>query len=128
MERDENSGVLAALEENHEALAEQMLHENLEGMFEDREMPNRGLAKSIERVYDRKRPLRGDQSFKHTMDVATFNQYLLDGDIVEDEDPLNIYEKAHNRTLLDMQEELLDAVNKRRSKVLSLTLEIFNKV
>ena len=97
-------------------------------MFEPRDMPNRSINKSIEKVYDKKRKIRGEGKFKSLMDVAQMNQYLLDGPIIEDEDPLNIYEKAHNRTLADMKEDLLQAVNKRRAKVLTLALEIFNKV
>ena len=37
-------------------------------------------------------------------------------------------ERVFNRTLLDMKEDLLNALNNRKGKVLQIALEIFNKV
>ncbi len=34
----------------------------------------------------------------------------------------------HDTTLADLKEQLLEAVNKRREKVLGITIDIFNKV
>lgn len=56
------------------------------------------------------------------------NQYLLRNPIVEDSDPLVVGERVFNRTLLDMKEDLLEAINNRKGKVLQIALEIFNKV
>jgi hypothetical protein len=35
---------------------------------------------------------------------------------------------VHDTTLSDLKEQLLEAVNKRKEKVLGITIDIFNKV
>ena len=47
---------------------------------------------------------------------------------MDDSDPAAISEQVYNRTLHDMKEDLLRAINERKAKVLGLALEIFNKV
>jgi hypothetical protein len=55
---------------------------------------------------------------------------MLTNELDEDEiDPMNIAADAHDATLIDLREQLLEAVNARKSsKVLPLTLQIFNKL
>jgi hypothetical protein len=48
--------------------------------------------------------------------------------ISDPNDPYNVKANAYNRTLADMKEELLDAVNNRREKALSISIDIFNKI
>lgn len=48
--------------------------------------------------------------------------------IGEQHDPMLEVEKSHNETLQDMKEQLLEAINNRKSKVLSITLNMFNKL
>lgn len=53
---------------------------------------------------------------------------MLRNEIEDENDPLIVLGEAHNETLADMKEQLLEAMNKRRGKVLNIALNIFNKV
>ncbi len=57
-----------------------------------------------------------------------FNDYMLTPELVDESDHLAIAEKAHDQTLAEMKEELLEAVNKRKGKVLTIALKMLNKV
>lgn len=56
------------------------------------------------------------------------NEYMLGNDIVDEGDETVIAGDAHDETLVDLKEELLTALNSRKSKVLKITLAIFNKL
>lgn len=56
------------------------------------------------------------------------NRDMLDEEIEDDFDPEILKGDAYDQNLLNMQEELLGALNKRKSKILEITLKIFNKV
>ena len=54
--------------------------------------------------------------------------YTDDMLISDPNDPVNVEKHAHNRTLVSMKEELLEAVNDRREKVLGIACDIINKI
>lgn len=53
---------------------------------------------------------------------------MLNDEIYDENDPFVIKAQAHDQTLSDMREELLQAINTRKGKVLASALKIFNKV
>ena len=53
---------------------------------------------------------------------------MLNDEIYDAHDPFIIKSQAHDQTLADMREELLQAINSRKGKVLASALKIFNKV
>jgi hypothetical protein len=52
------------------------------------------------------------------------------GEISSDDegDPINRIADGHNSTLNEMKDELLVALNYRKSKALKIALDIFNKI
>ena len=53
---------------------------------------------------------------------------MLNDEIYDENDPLIIKSLAHNQSITDMKEELLQAINSKKGKVLASALKIFNKV
>lgn len=47
---------------------------------------------------------------------------------IDDNDPIGLASDVHDMTLIELKEELLDAINKRKEKVLKIAINIFNKV
>ncbi len=64
----------------------------------------------------------------HRGDLDHLHDYMLRDEIEDESYPLVVLGEAHNETLADMKEQLLEAVNKRKGKVLKIALNIFNKV
>lgn len=53
---------------------------------------------------------------------------MLQDEITDPNDPVVVKEEAHLRTIMEMKEELLEALNTRKGKALKIALQIFNKV
>lgn len=62
------------------------------------------------------------------MDATLYRHYMLHDEITDKNDPEYISREAYDKNLLNMKEELLEAVNSRKSKVLSVAINIFNKI
>ena len=62
------------------------------------------------------------------MELNQYNEYMLHSRIADEGDPLVIAGQAHDQTITELREQLLEAINKRKSKVLTVALQIFNKV
>ena len=56
-----------------------------------------------------------------------FNDYMFNDDI-DDNDPIGLAADVHDGTLAGLKEELLEAINMRKQKVLRVAIDIFNKV
>lgn len=121
------------LDEFHSTLEQNLsraFRTNMDAFFSSkREVPDRGVDKSIENVYYRKRanPVNDYSNNKHELDQ--YNDYMLrDGVEYDEGDPVNVLGQAHDETIFDLKEQLLQAINDRKGKVLNIALGIFNKV
>lgn len=61
-------------------------------------------------------------------EIGMYYQKMMYEEIDDDKDPFVVAKNAHDKILARMKEQLLIAVNKRRSKVLPIALDIFNKL
>lgn len=64
----------------------------------------------------------------NAFDLNQFNDFMLHTEIEDEGDAVFIMGEAHDATLRDLKEQLLEAVNKRKGKVLNIALSIFNKM
>ena len=62
------------------------------------------------------------------IDAAQYRNYMLHEEITDKNDPEYITKETFDNTLLNMKEELLEAVNNRKAKVLNIAIHIFNKI
>jgi hypothetical protein len=58
-----------------------------------------------------------------------FHDYMLgDNENLDESDPQYLLEDVHDKTLASLKEQLLEAVNKRKQKVLGVAIDVFNKL
>ena len=62
------------------------------------------------------------------IDASIHQRYLLDDPIEDKSDPFVASQVAYDRTLVDMRKELLEVMTNRKSKILKVVLDIFNKL
>ena len=100
----------------------------METMKYTREVPDRGIDKIIDQVYHRKRTDPLEEYDQYSFDLNLYNDHMLHDEIDDETDPTVVMAEHHDRTILEMKEQLLEALNKRKAKVLTIALGIFNKV
>lgn len=126
--RDESSDTIAAFNEERQRSMEKAFKEHHNEIVNSkREIFDKSVEKGIEYVYKRKfaDPVVDYQA--HQFELDNYNDYMLNRNIDEN-DPIGLAADVHDMTLVELKEELLEAVNKRKQKVLSIAINIFNKV
>jgi hypothetical protein len=92
-----------------------------------REIPDRNVERAIDYVYNRKRADPVNDYSAHQYELDMYHDYMYNQDI-DDNDPLGLASDVHDSTLAGMKEQLLEAINKRKEKVLGVAINIFNKL
>jgi hypothetical protein len=109
-------------------MTERTLKQNMDSIYQMRDVPDRSIQTDIDRTYKQKRQDPGDLYEEQEFELNQFHDYMLHDEIDDEGDPINIMAEVHDETLADMKEELLQALNTRKGKVLQSALKIFNKV
>ena len=91
-------------------------------------LENFHMDRIIEQTYYRKRANPVTEYQSNAFDLNQFNDFMLHTEIEDEGDAVFIMGEAHDATLRDLKEQLLEAVNKRKGKVLNIALSIFNKM
>ncbi len=104
------------------------LKKNIKEINTHRDIPDRGIDQIIEQTYNRKKINPIEEYENNDYELQIFNDYMLNDEIYDENDPFIIKSLAHDQSLSDMREELLQAINARKGKVLASALKIFNKV
>ena len=119
--KDDSSDALEDFHKQNEINISRAFKSNIEAMTAKREVPDRNVDKTIEQAYGRKKKPKEDYEAV-SFDLDMYNDYMLHEEITDEGDPLVIMGEAHDLTLTDLKEQLLEAINKRKSKVLNITL------
>jgi hypothetical protein len=126
--RDDHTDTLANAHFESDAAVNKALKQNIDLINQTREIPDRSIERIVENVYRHKNPNIEYDYMQNKFELNMLNEYMLGNDIVDEGDETVIAGDAHDETLVDLKEELLTALNSRKSKVLKITLAIFNKL
>jgi hypothetical protein len=129
--KDHNGQVLEKFFDVSYKNRERALKESMKHMVYPRNVPDNDIERALDITYHQKKP-NLDNIKAVEFEVHALKKYMFNDDeeVMEDEehDPHKVAERIHDRTLQDMKEDLLEAVNNRKSKVLQVTLEMFNNI
>lgn len=128
--RDESSAAIEDFHSENHRSYERAFKDNLAAMNnQKREVPDRNVDRAIDFVYNRKRSDPAADYESHKMELDMYNEYMLgEGANNDESDPMYLMEDVHDNTLAGLKEQLLEAINKRKQKVLNVAINIFNKV
>lgn len=126
--RDEQDEVIRSFHEKRLEDMEEAFEEHMEQMLnEQREIADKSIERAVQQVYNNKRSDPMQEYSSYNMELDRYTEAMLDQE--EDEnDPVHLAADVHDQTLVDMREELLEAVNSNKEEVLKIAIKIFNKV
>lgn len=101
---------------------------NLDAMVFKRDVPDNYVENAIEAAYNGEEGDPLEDYEENAFELEQYNDYMLHDEIIDEGDPYLIVEEAHDNTLNDLKEQLLDAINNRKSRILHTAVQIFNKV
>ena len=86
-----------------------------------REIPDRGIDKMLDSIYNRKGAQPEWQYRENAFEFEQFTNHMLH-DEPDENDPQTFVNEAHDDTITELKEQLLEAINKRKGKVLNIAL------
>ncbi len=125
--KDENSSILNQFEETIKNNLKDAIQQTEEEASELRDIPNQKIEETIQKYFSGQQ-LNDEQEERYMHEISDLYDYQYRLPIREDTDPEVLAERVFNRNLNDMKGDLLNAINNRKGKVLSIAIEIFNKL
>lgn len=94
--RDESSDALEGYHEKNWQMINRALKQNFEAFTSKRDLPDKGIDRIIDEVYNRKKVDPENEYPNYDIELDRYHKYMLNDEIIDKGDPQLVMQEAHD--------------------------------